>query len=280
MIPAAQPGPIERPPAGSRTTCPRAPTAGWKDLLRTPSSPKTESIRSRPAPGAALADAQGDERSAIDGRREDGAAVVVQVPAEHVDAARGEEGPHALSPSAEPREEFAAVGRRLSTSPRVGRASRIGVGSAMGRDMVEQRRAAQIYEVGQPPRERERRLPGACSGEGHAHARPRAKVCEPDPADRTEDGADGAGPHHPMTPSRRRTNRPGSRKGLLACALLLTLSSCAQLTVQRDTETSGTFTSFRALHHVPLVGDSAVGDPDRPRERGRTQASRTSRPPR
>ena len=50
-------------------------------------------------------------------------------------------------------------------------------------------------------------------------------------------------PHHPMTPSRR-TNRPGSpRKGLLACALLLTLSSCAQLTVQRDTETSGTFTS-------------------------------------
>lgn len=46
-----------------------------------------------------------------------------------------------------------------------------------------------------------------------------------------------------MTPSRR-TKRPGaSRKGLLACALLLTLSSCAQLSVQRDTETSGTFTS-------------------------------------
>lgn len=50
-------------------------------------------------------------------------------------------------------------------------------------------------------------------------------------------------PHHQMTPSRR-TKRPrASRKGLLACALLLTFSSCAQLSVQRDTETSGTFTS-------------------------------------
>ena len=46
-----------------------------------------------------------------------------------------------------------------------------------------------------------------------------------------------------MNPSRR-TNRSGSiRASLLACTLLLTLSSCAQLSIRRDTETSGTFIS-------------------------------------
>lgn len=50
-------------------------------------------------------------------------------------------------------------------------------------------------------------------------------------------------PHRPMTPPRRTNRSVPSRKGLLACALLLALSSCAQLSVQRDTETSGTFTS-------------------------------------
>lgn len=50
-------------------------------------------------------------------------------------------------------------------------------------------------------------------------------------------------PHRLMNPSRR-TNRPGSiRASLLACTLLLTVSSCAQLSIRRDTETSGTFTS-------------------------------------
>lgn len=46
-----------------------------------------------------------------------------------------------------------------------------------------------------------------------------------------------------MIPSRR-TNRSGSiRASLLACTLLLTVSSCAQLSIRRDTETSGTFIS-------------------------------------
>ncbi len=50
-------------------------------------------------------------------------------------------------------------------------------------------------------------------------------------------------PHRLMNPSRR-TNRSGSlRASLLACTLLLTVSSCAQLSIRRDTETSGTFTS-------------------------------------
>ncbi len=52
-------------------------------------------------------------------------------------------------------------------------------------------------------------------------------------------------PHHhrPMNPSRCMNRLGSKRQGLLACALLLTLSSCAQLSIRRDTETSGTFTS-------------------------------------
>jgi hypothetical protein len=50
-------------------------------------------------------------------------------------------------------------------------------------------------------------------------------------------------PHRLMNLSRR-TNRSGPiRASLLACTLLLTVSSCAQLSIRRDTETSGTFTS-------------------------------------
>ncbi|MEE2940998.1 MAG: hypothetical protein VX460_11475 [Planctomycetota bacterium] len=46
-----------------------------------------------------------------------------------------------------------------------------------------------------------------------------------------------------MNPSRCK-KRPGSvRASLLACTVLLTLSSCAQLSIRRDTETSGTFIS-------------------------------------
>lgn len=46
-----------------------------------------------------------------------------------------------------------------------------------------------------------------------------------------------------MNRSRRSPLKGSSRAGLLACAMLFTLSSCAQLSIRRDTETSGTFTS-------------------------------------
>ena len=65
----------------------------------------------------------------------------------------------------------------------------------------------------------------------------------PVPADRPEDGADAARPPSPdesLPPYEPPRFHPAS---LLACTLLLTVSSCAQLSIRRDTETSGTFTS-------------------------------------